>query len=274
MFRSRIAWFAGLLGVGASAILTLRWLGSLAWLQIDWSHPLRWAASGPLDDVVAGLVRVLALTCAYWLIGSALLYGLARLVRIPSLVRSAEWVTLPVVRTLVDRALAIALASSAVVAGSTVAASAVGTHRAPVILTLAATSSPTLAPPLPTNPAPSPTPPPTPSPTPRPGYVPTPAGPGPRPTSPSTQPSSPGPPEAWTTHRVVPGDNLWTIAAQHLVHELDVRASHLSNRRIAIYWLKVVSANRDSLRSGDPDLIYPGEVVKLPPIVQASGSGH
>jgi hypothetical protein len=32
------------------------------------------------------------------------------------------------------------------------------------------------------------------------------------------------------------------------------------------YWLRVVEANRPNLRSGDPDLIYPGEIVILPPI--------
>jgi hypothetical protein len=45
-----------------------------------------------------------------------------------------------------------------------------------------------------------------------------------------------------------------------------MRPSALTNREIAVYWLKVCSVNRDSLRSGDPDLIYPGEIVKLPPV--------
>jgi hypothetical protein len=29
-------------------------------------------------------------------------------------------------------------------------------------------------------------------------------------------------------------------------------------------WVEVIAANRDRLRSGDPDLIFPGEIVVLP----------
>ena len=38
-----------------------------------------------------------------------------------------------------------------------------------------------------------------------------------------------------------------------------------TNREVAEYWAKVVEANRDGLQSGDPDLIYPGEEIVLPP---------
>lgn len=53
------------------------------------------------------------------------------------------------------------------------------------------------------------------------------------------------------------GDHLWKISADHLGPEA-------SNRQIAPYWLEVVEVNTPGLRSGDPDLIYPGEVVELP----------
>lgn len=55
------------------------------------------------------------------------------------------------------------------------------------------------------------------------------------------------------------GDHLWKISARHL----DERAS---NGEIAPYWRRVVEVNTPQLRSGDPDLIYPGEVVQLPAI--------
>ncbi len=34
---------------------------------------------------------------------------------------------------------------------------------------------------------------------------------------------------------------------------------------IARYWQAVIAANRTTLRSGDPNLIFPGELVTLPP---------
>lgn len=64
-------------------------------------------------------------------------------------------------------------------------------------------------------------------------------------------------PEA-TTVIVERGDHLWKISARH-ISETDPK------RRIAPYWREVVDVNTPSLRSGDPDLIYPGEVIELPP---------
>ena len=78
-----------------------------------------------------------------------------------------------------------------------------------------------------------------------------------------------GPPEQATSHRVVPADNLWTIARDHLAEVRGRPAAELSDRQIAAYWLKVIAANRGRLRSGDPDLIYPGEETVLPPVAAA-----
>lgn len=55
------------------------------------------------------------------------------------------------------------------------------------------------------------------------------------------------------------GDHLWKISARHL----DGQAK---NGEIAPYWRRVVEVNTPRLRSGDPDLIYPGEIVHLPAI--------
>lgn len=63
-------------------------------------------------------------------------------------------------------------------------------------------------------------------------------------------------------HRVVPGENLWSIAAAHLAA---ARGQPVGDPDIARYWVTVVDANRARLRSADPDLIYPGELVTLPP---------
>jgi nucleoid-associated protein YgaU len=65
---------------------------------------------------------------------------------------------------------------------------------------------------------------------------------------------------------VVEGDNLWVISRNRLAQVTRRPASELSDHEIAAYWLRVVAANQDDLRSRDPDLIFPGEVIQLPPI--------
>jgi hypothetical protein len=67
-------------------------------------------------------------------------------------------------------------------------------------------------------------------------------------------------------HPVARGDNLWVIARDHLSQLRSGGSGPPTNREVADYWRKVVDANRDRLRSGDPDLIYPGEEIILPPV--------
>jgi uncharacterized membrane protein YgcG len=67
-------------------------------------------------------------------------------------------------------------------------------------------------------------------------------------------------------HEVVAGDNLWVIARDHLAAARSGGSGEPTTREVARYWVKVVEANRDRLRSGDPDLIYPKERIILPPL--------
>lgn len=62
---------------------------------------------------------------------------------------------------------------------------------------------------------------------------------------------------------VAKGDHLWKISGHHLHRVLGRRAT---NVEISPYWRRVIETNRTKLRSGDPDLIYPGEVVTLPAV--------
>jgi nucleoid-associated protein YgaU len=55
------------------------------------------------------------------------------------------------------------------------------------------------------------------------------------------------------------GDHLWKISARSLGPEASPDA-------VAPYWREVIDLNIPRLRSGDPDLIYPGEVVELPAV--------
>jgi nucleoid-associated protein YgaU len=60
----------------------------------------------------------------------------------------------------------------------------------------------------------------------------------------------------------VPGDNLWRIARARIEASAPQRAT---DGEIVRYWRRLVDANRTTLRSGDPNLIFPGEILRLPP---------
>jgi nucleoid-associated protein YgaU len=62
---------------------------------------------------------------------------------------------------------------------------------------------------------------------------------------------------------VAKGDHLWKISGYYLNGVLGRPAT---NVEITPYWRRVIATNRTNLRSGDPDLIYPGEIVTLPAV--------
>jgi len=78
-------------------------------------------------------------------------------------------------------------------------------------------------------------------------------------TPPPTPPPAPAqrPP---TSHRVVPGDHLWSIASAQVSSHLGRPAS---DAEIGRYWVEVIGANP---HIADPDVIHPGDEVVLPPL--------
>ncbi|HET7486648.1 MAG TPA: LysM peptidoglycan-binding domain-containing protein [Acidimicrobiales bacterium] len=207
-----------------------------------------WLATTPADDAVVAVARLVALVLAWWLLASSSAYAVASLLRMHGVVRRLGWATLPGVRRLVD----------AMVAGSVVVAATMAATPAGAVTDVS---------------------------TPDHAYVPRPAGDGPAPpttTSTTTTATTsiapmttstalpvvvPAPravraaAPAVVTVLVHPGDSLWRIA------ERQVAAGGLGRhdvRTVAAYWRRLVEANRHRLVSGDPDLIYPGEVVVLP----------
>lgn len=62
---------------------------------------------------------------------------------------------------------------------------------------------------------------------------------------------------------VVKGDHLWKISDRHMSA---IYGREALDAEVSPYWRLVIETNRGSLRSGDPNLIYPGEVVTLPPL--------
>ena len=68
-----------------------------------------------------------------------------------------------------------------------------------------------------------------------------------------------------STVEVKRGDNLWTISRTALATSDD----HVTNAEIVPFWKNVIAENREHLRSGNPNLIYPGEEITLPAIPNA-----
>ena len=58
---------------------------------------------------------------------------------------------------------------------------------------------------------------------------------------------------------VEPGDHLWGIAAATVAE----RSGSEDHREVARYWLKLIEANADTV-GDNPDLIYPGQLIRLP----------
>lgn len=70
------------------------------------------------------------------------------------------------------------------------------------------------------------------------------------------------------THVVERGEHFWSIARTTVA---TARGRPPSEAEIADYWVGLIRVNGDRIRSGDPDLIHPGEVLVLPPVKPAGG---
>lgn len=230
----------GWLGFVAGAIAALHRLGDAFPLE------LLLEPGGPLEPALAAFLRMAGLAVGYWLAISTVLYLIGRAGRLPGAIRAVGWATIGPIKRLID-----GVVTGAVVVGFGFPATA-----------LAMTG---------------------------PGYVPVPAGdpfeievPIPEslsgsvvqgaflPTGPVPMPEVGGP-DSVASHSAVPneptevvvksGDHMWSLAEQRLIQ---VRDREVSDTEIAPYWLQVIGVNLSRIRSGDPDLILPGEILILP----------
>ena len=63
------------------------------------------------------------------------------------------------------------------------------------------------------------------------------------------------------------GQTLWTIARDHLAKASGGGSGEPTSQEVTMeHRAKVVEANQGRLESGDPDLIFPGEEIILPPV--------
>jgi len=264
-----------LLAFEVAAVVVVHRLGRLDWLQIDWSDLGMWLSTAVPEDALAAVLRLITLAIAYWMLTTTLLYLLARLTHLSAALRAVEWATIPSVRRAVDGAVAVTIATASI-AGPV--APALASTPTPVVIQVdeegrpvppGQSSTETSAPAAEDRTEPGEAAGIVPPGLERIGWTPSPAG---------TVAPQPGAitnavnaatnvvgfqPEAPRSVVVEPGDHLWLIAERQLEEVAGVGADDVAVGR---YWRRVIEANRHRLRSGDPDLIYPGETILLPPI--------
>jgi nucleoid-associated protein YgaU len=107
-----------LVGIEAVTVVALHQLGRYSWMRVDWSHLAGWLQDSAAEDVLLGLVRTVALVLAWWLLLSTLLYIAAALIGARRALRSVGWLMLPLVRRVLDGALAVSIAGGATLASS------------------------------------------------------------------------------------------------------------------------------------------------------------
>ena len=230
----------------AALVAALHWVGSDLY-----DVPVRalgpWFQTTEPTVVLVAVARMAGLAIGYWLLTTTVLYALSYHLGIDALTRLLHWVTLPVVRHVVQGVTALSL-TGATILGPT-ALSAVPALAQSVVVAQSDT---------------------TPDTTPGDGSY-TPGAAGWPASSPSGNfwlpnagltPAAVGAQAGAESYTVVKGDNFWTIA------ETRIRAvkGTVTERQVAGYWVQVVDANRSTIRSGDPDLIFPGENVTLPAV--------
>lgn len=222
-----LGWIAGL-AVAGFALLRL---GELDGMSVQWADLGSWLRTTDLESALAAIARAAGLALVAWTGVSTVVYALARLFGAR---RSAlEWLSIPPLRRAMDALLAGSLLLNMAAPGLAAEPAPGGASAAQETV--------------------------------HPAYVPVPAGPERRP-SPPTADRTPAPPAADAPReslRVVVehGDNMWMIAERHLA---EVLGRPPTDGETTPYWKKLVGANRERIRSGDPDLIFPGEEIVLP----------
>lgn len=229
-----VAWLSGTVAAGWA----LWSLGGMADLGVNWSDPLGWLAQSEIEVASAALLRLAGLMVVAWILTSTVLYmgavacGMDR--------RRLQWLSIGPIRRAVDSLLAGYLMVAGVVpAGAAIDPVVVPDTTPPAVSTL------------------------------DPSYVPVPAGDTQPPARPPTEidPPAASAPGEEITVVVTSGDHMWKLAERHLTDSLG-RPPSLA--QIDSYWRRVVEVNRSLIRSGDPDLIFPGEVLVLPEVSRES----
>lgn len=253
-----VGWLALLVGV----LVAFTLLGSGALAPPPVTDPAAWAAwagQRGATEVVFALLRLGVVAVAWYLLGVSVLGVAVRLLRLTRLVRLADIVTVPAVRRLLQGALGLGLAAAAVTAGSAAGSGPGATAAAAVVTAAPAGAGAEVAlldgarltmRPLGTRGA---------------SYA-VMRQVGPPSQAPWVQREDAAPDRTW---EVRAGEHLWAIAERTLAQAWD-RAP--TDAETEPYWRELVAHNHDALTDpANPDLVYPGQVFRLPPVPSPGG---
>lgn len=220
------------------AALHLAGAGPLAPPPADPSEWVAWAGGREPLLVAAALARIVALAVGWWLLTTTALVLAADVLRSAALDGVVRVLSPGVVR----RALSGTVTLSIGLAPSALAAAEASPPPTMVLLDDDDEAEPsTTTTPVPPPPAAPVTPPPA--------------------RTPSTTPTP--------TVTLGQGDHLWTVAERALT---DAWHRTPSEAELVPYWRTLVEANRSSLADpANPDLVFPGQVVRLPPAPAVPG---
>ena len=225
--------------------------------------PQWWSGAGPMAGTGSLLRLIVTTALAGWSIGqgvTALLRSGRSARRLADTGRAhprRAWARIRSTGSFVR--LAVGLTSSGGVLGACGAAGPPGSAAVPAAPVLVSPPSPAVVA-TPPSTAPETTVPPATRSTPVIGAVSAPLPPRPRRSAAKTGASGAGP-ATWT---VRPGDDFWSIADAVVAGRAPTPRSE---RDVAAYWTRLIEANWGRLpRPGDPDLLFPGDSVVLPPL--------
>ncbi|MCA1690934.1 MAG: hypothetical protein LC733_01575 [Actinobacteria bacterium] len=240
----------------AGAILVLQAAGGGALATPPLARPgawVHWLVTGDPVVTALALLRLVALTAAWYLLAVSLLGMAVRLLRSARLVTLADQLTVPAVRRLLVAAAGASLATTV----SPTFALALGPH--PPAAVAGPTHPQAAAAGQPTEDS---RPPPTVTMRLLPGGEdpPPPAAP---PAAPEPHPEAPGRVSVDPTWGVQPGECFWSIAEDTLVRAWGRLPSEAE---VVPYWRALIETNRASLVDpGNSDLIFPGQRFTVPP---------
>ena len=217
---------------------------------------LRWAQGRPPPDGAVALARLAALALGWYLLLATLAGTAARLSGAARAVVAVDAVTLPAVRRLVHGAVGASVVAAGLSAGTAGASPAAG-HVAASVRVAMTDGSPQVeadapVPVLRRLPDAGAT-----------AATTSPAAASTTPTTPTTPVAPVAPDPGPATATVRPGDHFWALAERSLA---EAWGRSPSDREVDAHWRTMIEANREALRDPtNPDLLFPGQVVTLPP---------
>lgn len=291
-----LAWLAAL----AAGIALFHGMGAGPLAAPPLTDPAGWAAwAAEREPLVAGvaILRLLVLGLAWYLVGVTTIGLVARLLRAARLIRVADALTVPAVRRLLQGALGLGLATAVVGAATVPGLVRPDTAGSGVVLAAAEQDDEAASPRLrahgfaarderpesrPRDSSPA---------TGRVTMRLDPDGP-PVPPAPEDAPAdAAGATGSATlrlvgqdavtlrmvdaatpaTHEVRAGESLWSIAQDRLAATW---GREPTDAEVLVYWRQVIDMNRSGLADPDnPDLIFPGQPVQLPPVAEPPSQG-